>query len=86
MVSTSIHWEEKDNQLIKTFVFKNFTEAINFIQLASFKIEKINHHPEWTNIYNKVIVKICTHSAGNTITSKDRELAITLDKLAKNCI
>lgn len=86
MVNTSVNWEERDHQLVKTFVFKNFKDAINFMQMASNEIDKMDHHPEWTNIYNKVIVKLCTHSAGNTITSKDRELAITLDKLAKNSV
>lgn len=46
---------------------------------ASFAIEKLNHHPEWTNVYNKVHVVLTTHDAGNTITEKDRKLAIVLD-------
>jgi 4a-hydroxytetrahydrobiopterin dehydratase len=48
---------------------------------ASFVIEKIDHHPEWSNIYNKVHVTLTTHDAGNTITEKDRKLAEILDSL-----
>jgi 4a-hydroxytetrahydrobiopterin dehydratase len=46
---------------------------------ASVEIEKQNHHPRWTNVYNKVQVSLCTHDEGNTITDKDRELAKALD-------
>lgn len=48
---------------------------------ASFIIEKMNHHPEWSNVYNKVHVVLLTHDAGNTVTDKDRELAEALDTL-----
>jgi 4a-hydroxytetrahydrobiopterin dehydratase len=46
---------------------------------AAFVIEKLNHHPEWSNVYNKVTVYLTTHDAGNTITQKDRDLAKALD-------
>jgi 4a-hydroxytetrahydrobiopterin dehydratase len=48
---------------------------------ASFEIEKLNHHPEWSNVYNKVHVSLTTHDAGNTITEKDKQLAEILDLL-----
>ena len=48
---------------------------------AAFAIEKLNHHPEWSNVYNKVSVSLTTHDAGNTITDKDRELAKALDAI-----
>lgn len=75
------NWKEEDNKLIKTFVFKSFSDAISWIVKASFVIEKFNHHPEWTNVYNKVHVTLTTHDAGNTVTEKDRELAVILDSL-----
>jgi 4a-hydroxytetrahydrobiopterin dehydratase len=43
--------------------------------------EKMDHHPEWTNVYNKVSFKLSTHDAGNTATDKDRKLAAAIDKL-----
>lgn len=72
-------WEESTNELTKTFEFNSFEEAINFMVRASQEISKLNHHPEWTNIYNKVMVKLSTHDAGNTVTEKDWELARVLD-------
>ncbi|MFA9212912.1 MAG: 4a-hydroxytetrahydrobiopterin dehydratase [Candidatus Methylacidiphilales bacterium] len=73
------NWKEENNKLTKTFVFKSFVEAVSWMVKVSFSIEKLNHHPEWTNVYNKVHVTLTTHDAGNTITEKDRELAKVLD-------
>ena len=72
-------WTEENNSLNKTFKFESFMAAIQWMQKASVEIDKLNHHPEWTNIYNKVIVKLNTHDAGNTVTDKDRKLAEILD-------
>jgi 4a-hydroxytetrahydrobiopterin dehydratase len=76
-----INWKEENNKLSKTFTFKTFGEAIAWMVKASFEIEKINHHPEWTNVYNKVHVSLTTHDSGNTITEKDKQLAEILDLL-----
>jgi 4a-hydroxytetrahydrobiopterin dehydratase len=72
-------WVEIDQKLYKQFVFKDFTEALSWMLKAAFVIEKLNHHPEWSNVYNKVTVYLTTHDAGNTITQKDRDLAKALD-------
>lgn len=72
-------WVEVDQKLYKQFVFKDFTEALSWMLKAAFVIEKLNHHPEWSNVYNKVNVYLTTHDAGNTITQKDRDLAKALD-------
>lgn len=72
-------WVEVDQKLYKQFIFKDFTEALAWMLKAAFVIEKMNHHPEWTNVYNKVNVYLTTHDAGNTITQKDRDLAKALD-------
>lgn len=72
-------WNQKDNALVKTFVFKDFPSALAWMVKAGYAIEKMNHHPEWTNVYNKVVVKLTTHDAGNTITDKDHQLAKILD-------
>lgn len=76
-----MEWIEADNKLTKTFIFKDFTSAIAWMVAASFEIEKLNHHPEWKNIYNKVEVVLTTHDTGNTITEKDRILAKKLDAI-----
>ncbi len=73
------NWDESTNKLTKTFEFKSFEEAMHFIIRASEQISKLNHHPEWTNVYNKVMVKLSTHDAGNIVTEKDWELARVLD-------
>lgn len=66
---------------MKTFEFKTFADAVAWMVKASFTIEKINHHPEWTNVYNKVHVSLSTHDAGNIVTDKDRSLAELLDEI-----
>lgn len=71
--------EEKDNALIKTFEFSDFPTALSWMVQCSFVIEQLWHHPEWTNVYNKVHVKLTTHDAGNTVTEKDMELSRLLD-------
>ena len=74
-------WIEEKNSLNKTFVFPDFLSAMAWMQKAAPPIEALNHHPEWTNVYNKVMVKLCTHDAQNTITEKDRTLANLLDSI-----
>jgi 4a-hydroxytetrahydrobiopterin dehydratase len=74
-------WKTKNDQLVKDFEFKNFSEAWAFMTRVAFLAEKMDHHPEWTNVYNKVQIKLSTHSAGNIITEKDRSLAAEIDKL-----
>jgi 4a-hydroxytetrahydrobiopterin dehydratase len=72
-------WTEQDNKLSKTYKFKTFADAMSWMIRASYTIEKMDHHPEWTNVYNQVRVSLSTHSAGNKVTEKDRELAKELD-------
>lgn len=74
-------WIEKDNMLRRTFEFRNFIEAFAFMTKVAFAAEKANHHPNWSNVYNKVEISLCTHDAGNTVTDKDRKLAEIIDKL-----
>jgi 4a-hydroxytetrahydrobiopterin dehydratase len=73
-------WEEKDNALIKTYVFHDFPTALSWMVQCSFVIEHVGHHPEWTNVYNTVRVKLTTHDAGGVVTEKDMELSRLLDK------
>lgn len=74
-------WIEENNQLKQTFKFNNFIEAFGFMTQVAIIAEKLNHHPNWSNVYNKVEISLSTHDAGNSVTSKDRELANEIDKL-----
>ncbi len=74
-------WQETNNKLKATFEFKNFTEAFAFMIEVAVQVEKLDHHPEWTNIWNKVAFTLYTHDAGNTVTEKDRDLAAAIDKV-----
>ena len=75
-------WQEKDNKLVKTFEFKDFTEAFGFMSKVAIEAEKMNHHPNWSNVWNKVSFELTTHDAGNTVTDLDRKLAAKIDELA----
>lgn len=77
-------WEEKDNQLHRQFIFKNFSEAFAFMTQVAILAEKQNHHPYWTNVWNKVDIYLNTHDAGNIVTDKDRKLAEAIDGLIAN--
>ncbi len=67
--------------LEKTFKFANFVEAFGFMTRAAIHAEKLNHHPEWFNVYNKVEVRLTTHDTGG-LSELDVKLATTMDKLA----
>jgi 4a-hydroxytetrahydrobiopterin dehydratase len=74
-------WEEKNNTLYRRFEFKNFSEAFAFMTRVALEAEKMDHHPEWTNVYNKVEISLYSHDAGNTVTDRDRKLAKKIDAL-----
>ena len=73
-------WEIVDEKLHKEFEFEDFNEAFGFMSRASMYIEKINHHPEWFNVYNRLVVDLTTHDAGG-ITQNDVNLARFLNSL-----
>ena len=74
-------WEEKDNQLIGTFEFNDFVQAFGFMTKVALVAEKVNHHPNWSNVYNRVDIRLTTHDAGNVVTASDRELASIIEKI-----
>lgn len=74
-------WEEQGNTLYKAVIFKDFQEAFTFMIRVAFLAEKNDHHPKWTNEWNKVEIWLSTHSAGNIVTERDRSLAKQIDKL-----
>src|SRR5215467_1606499 len=78
-------WSEvKDRDAIsKTFAFRDFNEAFGFMTRAALVAEKLDHHPEWFNVYKTVTVTLSTHDAGG-LTELDIKLAETMDRLAGN--
>ncbi len=74
-------WKEENNQLSRTFKFHDFIEAFGFMTKVAFLAEKMDHHPNWSNVYNTVEICLTTHDAGNTVTAKDRKLAAAIDQL-----
>ena len=73
-------WVIKDNKLHKEFQFDSFNQAFGFMTRAAMEIEKMNHHPEWFNVYNRITVDLTTHDAGG-ITNNDINLARILNSL-----
>ena len=76
-------WEEVNKSLYKKFEFKNFSEAFAFMTRVAIEAEKMNHHPLWTNVYNKVEIWLSTHDAGDIVTDKDKKLSVKIDALLK---
>lgn len=74
-------WIEKDNKLTATLKFKDFIEAFAFMTKVAMVAEKMNHHPNWSNVWNTVDISLTTHDAGNVITEKDRKLAEAIEDL-----
>jgi 4a-hydroxytetrahydrobiopterin dehydratase len=74
-------WTEENNTLYQKFSFKDFSEAFAFMTRVALAAEKMDHHPLWTNVYNEVEIWLNTHSAGDIVTEKDRQLAKKIDAL-----
>ena len=74
-------WEEKDNKLVREFQFSDFAEAFSFMTKVALHAEKMDHHPNWFNVWNTVKIELTTHDAGNVVTQKDRDLAAKIDTL-----
>ena len=74
-------WKESNNKMYKKFQFKNFSEAFAFMTRVALAAEKMDHHPEWKNVWNTVEVWLSTHDAGDIVTEKDRTLAKKIDGL-----
>lgn len=72
-------WKEEDNMLKAGFQFENFSRAFAFMTEVAIQAEKMNHHPNWSNVYNRVDIHLTTHSAGNAVTERDRKLAAAIE-------
>jgi 4a-hydroxytetrahydrobiopterin dehydratase len=75
------HWKKESNTLIGHFQFDNFSMAFSFMTQIALLSEKMNHHPNWSNSWNKVDIRLTTHDAGNVITQKDKDLAKGITKI-----
>lgn len=73
-------WKKENNKLYKKFEFKDFSEAFAFMTRVALAAEKMDHHPLWTNVYNKVEIWLNTHDAGDVVTEKDKKLSKMIDK------
>lgn len=73
--------EDGGGAIRKTFAFADFSAAFGFMARAALAAEKLDHHPEWSNVYNRVEVRLTTHSARG-LTALDLDLARTMDRLA----
>ena len=74
-------WIEENNRLKKTFQFNDFIEAFGFMSQVAIIAEKMDHHPNWSNVYNSVTIELCTHDAGDVVTDKDHQLAAAIDEV-----
>ena len=77
-------WKEENDTLSREFVFNDFSEAFAFMTRVAMIAEKLNHHPDWSNVWNKVRINLSTHDAGNVVTDLDRKLAQEIDHLFKD--
>jgi 4a-hydroxytetrahydrobiopterin dehydratase len=75
-------WQYENNTLKRTFEFSDFTEAFAFMTQVAFAAERMGHHPNWSNVWNRVEISLSTHDAGNQITDKDFVLARIIDSIA----
>ncbi|AWT49944.1 4a-hydroxytetrahydrobiopterin dehydratase [Psychrobacter sp. YP14] len=73
-------WVKEGNAIVKTFIFHDFVEAMSFMVQAAFRAQELEHHPEWTNIYNEVHVRLTTHDL-NGISSHDIRLAKRMEQI-----
>ncbi len=77
-----IMWTEKKSALYKKFEFADFSEAFAFMTRVALVAEKMNHHPNWKNVYNTVEITLNTHDAGDIVTDKDVKLSKKIDAIA----
>lgn len=75
-------WSIEDDGLVREFRFKDFREAFQFLTGVAFEAEKANHHPDWSNSYNRVRIALLTHSEGR-LTAKDAALAGRINAVAQ---
>jgi len=75
-------WQVADGKLTKSYKFKSFAAAIGWMVSVAIYADKLDHHPEWSNVYNRVQVNLVTHDLGNAISTWDIDLARKMEALA----
>ena len=73
-------WTEADDKLRREFTFANFSEAWAFMNRVALLAEKADHHPNWSNVWNRVTIELMSHDAGNTVTDRDLRLAESINQ------
>ena len=81
LTTHSMNWTEKNDKLTAEFVFEDFSQAWAFMTEVAILAERKNHHPECTNVWNRVTINLSTHDAGGVITEKDHKLADGISKI-----
>ncbi len=74
-------WSVDGHELLREFTFDDFVEAFRFVSGVALLAEKHQHHPWWSNVYNRVEIRLTTHDVGNAISGADIELARAIDAL-----
>ena len=74
------HWTRRENRIVREFEFPDFVAAFGFMGAVALLAERANHHPEWSNVYNRVSIALTTHDAGG-LTRRDMDLASEIDRL-----
>ena len=73
-------WQLRDNGIEREFRFRDFVEAFGFMTAVALSAERMNHHPEWSNVYNRVKIRLTTHDTGG-VSERDYALAAEIDRL-----
>jgi len=76
-----MNWTEQNNKLVAEFVFEDFSQTWAFMTEVAMLAERKNHHPEWSNVWNRVNISLSTHDAGGVVTEKDKKLADGISKI-----
>lgn len=74
-------WSYENDKIQKDFVFSDFREAMSFMVRVGFEAEALVHHPDWSNVYNNVSIRLSTHDAGDKVTEKDIKLAKAIEEI-----
>jgi 4a-hydroxytetrahydrobiopterin dehydratase len=72
-------WAFEGDSLVRSLMFDGFRSALSFMVRVGFEAEAMDHHPDWSNVYNRVTIRLATHDAGGKVTAKDVELARRID-------
>ena len=76
-----MNWTEENNKLTAEFTFEDFSQAWAFMTEVAILAERKNHHPNWSNVWNRVTITLTTHDEGNIVTEKDRKMADSINKI-----